>query len=241
MSHCGEIYSDLNVTLRPKDTFGESQYKGTIPSIMETLSEEGLLTESNGALCVFLDEFTDKNGEKQAVIVQKSDGGYLYATTDLAAIRYRAHELEADRILYFVDARQTLHFKQIFALARKAGLCTPHLALGHISNGAILNKAGKPFKTRDGNTVKLADLIKESRDRAKEIFLAKNEKADISSVEEIANAIGIAAIRYSELSKHRETDYVFDWEKVLSMEGNTAPYLMYMSVSYTHLRAHETS
>ena len=228
MSHCGEIYSDLNVTLRPKDTFGESQYKGTIPSIMETLSEEGLLTESNGALCVFLDEFTDKNGEKQAVIVQKSDGGYLYATTDLAAIRYRAHELEADRILYFVDARQTLHFKQIFALARKAGLCTPDIVLGHISNGAILNKAGKPFKTRDGNTVKLADLIKESRDRAKEIFLAKNEKADISSVEEIANAIGIAAIRYSELSKHRETDYVFDWEKVLSMEGNTAPYLMYM-------------
>ena len=136
--------------------------------------------------------------------------------------------MEADRILYFVDARQTLHFKQIFALARKAGLCTPHLALGHISNGAILNKAGKPFKTRDGNTVKLADLIKESRDKAKEIFLAKNEKADISSVEEIANAIGIAAIRYSELSKHRETDYVFDWEKVLSMEGNTAPYLMYM-------------
>ena len=94
MSHCGEIYRDLNVTLRPKDTFGESQYKGTIPSIMETLREEGLLTESNGALCVFLDEFTDKNGEKQAVIVQKSDGGYLYATTDLAAIRHRAHELK---------------------------------------------------------------------------------------------------------------------------------------------------
>tara|TARA_Y100001980_G_C14488300_1_gene265724 strand:- start:323 stop:961 length:639 start_codon:yes stop_codon:yes gene_type:complete len=100
--------------------------------------------------------------------------------------------------------------------------------LEHISNGAILNKAGKPYKTRDGNTVKLADLIKESRERAKEIFLAKNDKADLSSVEEIANAIGIASIRYSELSKHRETDYAFDWEKVLSMEGNTAPYLMYM-------------
>ena len=217
MSHCEAIYSDLNVTLHQKDTFGESQYKGTIPAIMETLAKEGLITKSNNALCVFLDEFTDKNGEKQPVIVQKSDGGYLYSTTDLAAIRHRAHELRADRILYFVDARQTLHFKQIFALARKAGLCPPKVVMDHISNGAILNKAGKPFKTRDGNTVKLADLIKESRERAKEIFLAKNDKADLSSVEEIANAIGIASIRYSELSKHRETDYVFDWEMVLSL------------------------
>ena len=228
MSHCEAIYSDLNVTLHQKDTFGESRYKGTIPAIMETLTKAGLITKSNSALCVFLDEFTDKNGKKQPVIVQKSDGGYLYSTTDLAAIRHRAHELRADRILYFVDARQTLHFKQIFALARKAGLCPPKVVMDHISNGAILNKAGKPFKTRDGNTVKLADLIKESRERAEEIFLAKNDKADLSSVEEIANAIGIASIRYSELSKHRETDYVFDWEMVLSMEGNTAPYLMYM-------------
>ena len=126
---------------------------------MDTLTEEGLLTESNGALCVFLDEFTDKNEEKQAVIVQKSDGGYLYATTDLAALRYRAHELEADRILYFVDARQTLHFKQIFALARKAGLCSSNIEMDHISNGTILNKAGKPFKTRDGNSISRKCII----------------------------------------------------------------------------------
>ena len=148
MSHCGEIYSDLNVTPPERHLWRKPIQERYLQ--LWKLSEKNLLTESNGALCVFLDEFTDKTGEKQAVIVQKSDGGYLYATTDLAAIRHRAHELEADRVLYFVDARQSLHFKQIFALARKAGLCTPHLALRHISNGAILNETGKPLRPEMG-------------------------------------------------------------------------------------------
>jgi len=161
------------------------------------------------------------------VIIQKSDGGFLYATTDLAAVQYRSRTLQADRSLYVVDARQSLHFQQVFAVARAADLASNDISLEHIAYGTMMGKDGKPFKTRSGDTIKLADLLDEAVRRALELVAEKNPQLSAEEKSTIAQAVGIGAVKYADLSKNRTSDYVFDWSTMLAFEGNTAPYLLY--------------
>jgi arginyl-tRNA synthetase len=234
MSHCQDIYQQLDVTLSPADIKGESAYNDDLVNVVRDLDQQGLLTESDGAQCVFLDEFKTKKGDILPVIVQKSDGGYLYATTDLAAIRYRTGQLQADRALYFTDARQALHFNQVFAVAAKAGFNANGASLEHMPFGAMLGADGKPFKTRSGDVVKLADLLDEAKLRATALVKEKNPELNNSEAQALGRVIGIGAVKYADLSKNRTSDYVFDWEQMISFEGNTAPYLQY---AYTRIQS----
>jgi arginyl-tRNA synthetase len=162
-----------------------------------------------------------------AVIVQKADGGYLYATTDLAAARFRATALHADRVLYFIDDRQKLHMQQVFAISRRAGFVPEHVSLEHHPFGVMLGENGKPFKTRSGETVKLGELLDEAVERALRLLEARGADFPPAERAEIARRIGIGAVKYADLSKNRVTDYVFSWDQMLSFDGNTAPYLQY--------------
>lgn len=227
LGHCEHVYAQLGVTLQRKDLKPESFYNPELANIVNALEAKGLLSVSEGAKCVFLDQFTGKDGTPLPTIVQKSDGGYLYATTDLAAALYRAQSLHADRVLYVVDARQSLHFQQIFAIARLAGFAPESCSLEHIAYGTMMGEDGKPFKTRSGDSVKLIDLLEEAVRRAHLIVSEKNPDLDVESRDEIAAVVGIAAVKYSELSKNRTSDYIFDWGIMLSFEGNTAPYMLY--------------
>ena len=227
LRHCQQIYARLEVGLTPADLDAESRYNDDLAGIIRELDEQGLLRESAGARCVFPPEFKGKDGEPLPVIVQKSDGGYLYSTTDLAAVKLRAFGLRADRSLYVVDARQSLHFQQVFAVARMAGMAPEQLSLEHIAYGTIMGKDGRPYKTRSGDAVKLADLLDEAVARAFELVSEKNPELDEDERRRIAGTVGIAAVKYVDLSKNRMSDYVFDWATMLSFEGNTAPYLLY--------------
>ncbi|WP_417067671.1 arginine--tRNA ligase [Niveibacterium terrae] len=227
MHHCEAVYKKLGVGLTRADLRGESAYNDALPGIVADLQAKGLAVESEGAQVVFLDEFRNKEGEPQAYIVQKHDGGYLYATTDLAAVRYRADVLHADRVLYVVDARQGLHFQQLFTLARKAGYASPGLQLEHVGFGVMLGEDNKPFKTRTGGTVKLAELLDEAVERAHALVSEKNPDLEEAQRREIAEAVGVGAVKYSDLSKNRISDYVFSWTSMLAFDGNTAPYLQY--------------
>ena len=227
LGHCEDIYQLLGVTLSKADLKAESFYNNELGNIVNALREAGLLTVSEGAQCVFLDEFKGKEGSPLPAIVQKSDGGYLYATTDLAALRYRGKNLAAERALYVVDARQSLHFQQVFAIARKAGFVPDACSLEHIAYGTMMGEDGKPFKTRSGDTVKLKELLEESVRRAHETVSAKSPELSPAHREQISNVVGIAAVKYADLSKNRTSDYVFDWSTMLSFEGNTAPYMLY--------------
>lgn len=230
LRHCEEVYRQLGVTLRHEDVRPESAYNDDLPVILEELRRQGLLVESQGAQCVFLEEFRDQEGEITPVLVRKSDGGYLYATTDLAAVRYRAFEVEADRILYIVDARQSLHLRQVFAVARAAGFAPPSCSLEHHPFGTMLGEDGRPFKTRSGGTVKLMDLLREAEERAFALVSGKSPELPEEERRRVAHAVGIGSVKYADLSLNRTTDYVFSWEKMLSFEGNTAPYLQYSCV-----------
>jgi arginyl-tRNA synthetase len=234
VAHCQELYERMDITLKPSDIVPESFYNDRLDSVVAALDRQGLLTESDGAKCVFLDEFKTKEGEPLPVIVQKTGGGYLYATTDLAAIRYRAQDLKAERILYVVDFRQSLHFQQVFAVARKAGFAGANCALEHLSYGTMMGKDGKPFKTRSGDTIKLVDLCEESVERAFALVSAKNPELSEADRRHIADIVGIAAVKYADLSKNRNSDYIFDWDSMLSFEGNTAPYMLY---AYARIRS----
>ncbi len=227
LSHCQAVYDKLNVTLSHDDLKPESFYNPELAKIVERLDSAKLLSESDGARCVFLEEFIGKDDKPLPVIIQKSDGGYLYATTDLAAVDYRSHSVNADRSLYVVDARQSLHFQQVFAVAKAAGFSSDKISLEHISYGTMMGKDGKPFKTRSGDTVKLTDLLDEATERAQTLVSSKNPDLDVAEKRAIAEAVGIASVKYADLSKNRTSDYVFDWDSMLSFEGNTAPYLMY--------------
>ncbi|MCF7201482.1 arginine--tRNA ligase [Pseudomonas oligotrophica] len=227
LSHCQEIYDRLNVRLSPADVRGESAYNAELPGIIEALREKGLLTEDEGAQCVFLDEFKNAEDKPLPVIVQKAGGGYLYATTDLAAMRYRSTVLQADRVLYFVDQRQALHFQMAFAVARRAGFVRDDMQLEHMGFGTMNGADGRPFKTRDGGTVKLIDLLDEAEQRAYALVSEKNPELDEAELRQIARAVGVGAVKYADLSKHRTSDYRFNFELMLSFEGNTAPYLLY--------------
>ena len=234
LAHGQRIYDALGVGLKPTDVQGESAYNDDLPRVVEDLRDKGLLVESNGAQCVFLEEFKNKDGQITPVIVQKSDGGYLYATSDLAAVRYRAGTLAADRILYIVDARQSLHLQQVFAVARAAGYAPEATALEHHAFGAILGADNRPFKTRTGGVVKLMDVLEEGVARAFAQVSEKNPDMDEAERQQIARVIGIGSIKYMELSFNRTSDYVFDWDKMLALDGNTAPYMLY---SYARIKS----
>ena len=227
LSHCQAVYDRLGVSLTPADVRGESAYNDDLAQVVSDLDARGLLSEDQGAQCVFMDEFKNKEGAPLPVIVQKADGGYLYATTDLAALRYRAGTLHADRMLYFVDQRQALHFQQMFSLAKRAGFVPEPTELEHMGFGTMNGPDGRPFKTRDGGTVKLIDLLDEAEERAYTLVKDKNPQLDDQDLRTIAHSVGIGAVKYADLSKNRSSDYIFNFEQMLSFEGNTAPYLLY--------------
>ncbi|EJP8379441.1 arginine--tRNA ligase [Salmonella enterica] len=220
-------YDRLNVTLTRDDVMGESLYNPMLPGIVADLKAKGLAVESEGATVVFLDEFKNKEGDPMGVIIQKKDGGYLYTTTDIACAKYRYETLHADRVLYYIDSRQHQHLMQAWTIVRKAGYVPDSVPLEHHMFGMMLGKDGKPFKTRAGGTVKLADLLDEALERARRLVAEKNPDMPADELEKLANAIGIGAVKYADLSKNRTTDYIFDWDNMLAFEGNTAPYMQY--------------
>ena len=330
LSHAQAVYDTLGLKLRPEDVAGESKYNDDLQPVVDDLVEKGLAVEDDGAKVVFLDEFKNKEGEPAAFIVQKQGGGFLYASTDLACLRYRIGRLKADRLLYVVDHRQALHFEQLFTTSRKAGYLPEDAKAEFIGFGTMMGKDGKPFKTRSGDTVKLVDLLTEAVERATALVKEKNPRnemedwadlandvlQDIRDMEEsykeidkyiedieelgfepdkngisniqyssqsndkelekikenlsqvakdaksliisddgelrsrrspeyysetarkdiakIARTVGIGAVKYADLSKNRTSDYVFDWDAMLSFEGNTAPYLQY---AYTRVQS----
>ena len=299
LSHAQAVYDTLGLKLRPEDVAGESTYNNDLQPVVDDLAQKGLAVEDDGAKVVFLDEFKNKEGEPAAFIVQKQGGGFLYASTDLACLRYRVGTLHADRLLYVVDHRQALHFEQLFTTSRKAGYLPEDAKAEFIGFGTMMGKDGKPFKTRSGDTVKLVDLLDEAINRAEQVVKEKNPKwqltteledglkkissltnsdnlknklkynlenkkleitlendvvyhlpidkidkivrgaeeytdTALSDAEKIARVVGIGAVKYADLSKNRTSDYVFDWDAMLSFEGNTAPYLQY---AYTRVQS----
>ena len=220
LGHCEEVYDKLGVKLTREDVRAESFYNDDLAHVVTDLQTKGALQESDGAQCVFLE------GDEIPVIVQKGDGGYLYATTDLAALRYRAKELGAKRISYVVDARQSGHFKQVFRVAKEAGFVPEDVKLEHIAFGTMMDKGGKPFKTRDGGTVKLIDLLDEAVIKAKDTIKDKDAYSE-DEIEALAKIIGIGAVKYADLAINRESNYIFNWDKMLSFEGNTSLYMQY--------------
>ena len=227
MSQNQITYDRLNVTLTRDDVMGESLYNPMLPGIVADLKAKGLAVESEGATVVFLDEYKNKEGEPMGVIIQKKDGGYLYTTTDIACAKYRYETLHADRVLYYIDSRQHQHLMQAWTIVRKAGYVPDSVPLEHHMFGMMLGKDGKPFKTRAGGTVKLADLLDEALERARRLVSEKNPEMSADELENLAKVVGIGAVKYADLSKNRTTDYVFDWDNMLAFEGNTAPYMQY--------------
>ncbi|MGB2079097.1 MAG: arginine--tRNA ligase [Vibrio sp.] len=220
-------YDRLNVSLTRDDVMGESMYNDMLPEIVSDLKAQGIAVEDDGAQVVFLDEYKNKDGEPMGVIVQKRDGGYLYTTTDIACAKYRYETLGADRVLYFIDSRQHQHLMQAWTIVRKASYVPESVSLEHHAFGMMLGKDGRPFKTRAGGTVRLADLLDEACERAAALIESKNPELAADEKQNIANTVAMAAVKYSDLSKHRTTDYIFDWDNMLAFEGNTAPYMQY--------------
>lgn len=223
-----EIYDLLNVKIIER---GESFYNPYLKDVVQELEHKGLVEVSDGAKCIFLEGFQNREGEVMPLMVQKSDGGYNYDTTDLAAIRYRVFVDKAERIIILTDIGQSLHFQMIFAAAEKAGwLKRDHIQLDHVGFGLVLGLDGKKFKTRSGDTEKLIDLLTEAIDKARELVIERLPNVDREEIEQLAYALGIGAVKYSDLSSHRTKDYVFSYERMLRFEGNTAVFLLYAYV-----------
>ncbi len=231
LTHSEEIYRKLNVTLTEKDVRGESAYNDDLPILVEELKNNKLAKNDAGALVVMLNEMSNKDGDPLGVIIQKKDGGYLYATTDLAAIRYRKKTLNADRTIYFIDSRQSDHMQSVFLIARKANFVDEQTLLEHAKFGTMLGPDGKPIKTREGDSVKLASLLDDAIEKAREVVLSKlaekGETIDEGELSSIAEKVGIAAVKYADLSKTRTNDYIFNLDEMVKFEGNTGPYLQY--------------
>lgn len=219
--HYERVCRRLGVKLTRADERGESSYNDDLPNVVAELRERGLAVESEGAVAVFID-----GPDRPPLIIEKSGGGYLYGTTDLAAVRYRVGVLRADRVLYFVDQRQSQHFAQVFKTAAAAGW-TGNTRLDHAGFGTMMGPDGKPFKTRSGDVVKLEELLDEAEERALAVVREKNPELPPQRQREVARAVGIGAVKYADLSKDRVSDYVFDWNRMLALEGNTAVYLQY--------------
>jgi arginyl-tRNA synthetase len=224
---CFEIYNILGGVFKDSDVRGESFYADKLQGVVDELKAKGLAVESDGAICVFPPGFKTKEGNPLPLIVQKSDGAFLYATTDLAAIRYRVSELGAKEIIYVTDARQGLHFEMVFAVARMAGWVPDDVELVHVIFGSVLGEDGKPLKTRSGENVKLKELLDEAIMRAKAVVEEKNSDLPPEKKDEIARAVGIGAVKYADYTNNRTSDYIFSFDKMLAMEGNTAPYMQY--------------
>lgn len=221
------IYRQLGVLLEPDDIVGESAYNPVLHAVLAELTEAGLVKESDGALCVFPSGFEGRSGEPLPLIVQKRDGGFGYAATDLAAIRHRLFDLGADRLLYVVGQPQSRHLAMLFQTATEAGWLVPPLRAEHIGFGSVLGASGKMLKTRSGQTVRLAELLEEAVARARSRVIEKNPELGADELDEAAHTIGIGAIKYADLSTARERDYSLDFDRMLSFEGNTGPYLQY--------------
>ena len=227
IAHSEEIYNKLNVSLKRADIMGESAYNNDLSAVIDELMASEIAVEDQGAKVVFIEEMANKDGEPSVFIVQKSGGGFLYATTDLSACRYRSGKLAADRIIIFTDARQALHFKQVEIVARKAGFLPEQVTYDHCPFGMMMGDDGKPFKTRTGGTIKLAELLDEAVVRASELIKEKNPDISSEDLTEISQKVGIGAVKFADLSKNRTSDYIFNWKTMLSFEGATAPYLQY--------------
>jgi arginyl-tRNA synthetase len=224
--HFNHAYGLLGVLLTDDDIRAESFYNDKLPGVIDALDQAGLLQESQGAKVVYPDGFKDEEGNPFPMIVMKSDGGYLYATTDLAAVRYRMLDLKADRIVYVTDSRQTQHFAMIFKALQQAKWVPDGVRLDHVAFGTVLGNDRKPFKTRSGDTVKLIDLMEEAVIRSQKVIAEKAAELPVEEQQNIARVVGIGALKYADLSSDRIKDYVFDWDRMLALEGNTAPYLI---------------
>lgn len=219
--HYQPLYGQLGVLLTPEDERGESAYNPILPGVVAELTGQGLAVQSEGATVIFTD-----GPDKPPLIIEKSGGGYLYNTTDLAALRYRTRDLKANRIIYCTDNRQILHFQQVFTAATMAGWASD-VSLEHVYFGSINGPDNKPYKTRSGETVKLKELLDEAIERALKVVSEKNPDLPEAQRLAIARAVGIGGVKYFDMARDRTGDYVFDWDKVLALDGNTAPYLQY--------------
>jgi arginyl-tRNA synthetase len=228
------VYDKLDIAIRDEDIVGESGYNDMLIETCTLLEESGVAVRSNGALCVFFDDIKGKDGEPVPLIVQKADGGFGYAATDLSAIRNRTADLHADTLLYVVDARQALHFKMVFEAARRIGWLTDEVTVKHLPFGTVLGKDGKPLKTREGVSTKLEDLLDEAVQRAAVVIRAKNEELSEEEVAARAAEVGIGAIKYADLSTSLGRDYVFDLDRMVSLTGDTSVYLQY---AYARIRS----
>jgi arginyl-tRNA synthetase len=225
-----EVYTKLGVLLTPGDVVGESAYNDLLPVVLQELDAKGLLVESDGALCVFLDGYTNREGEPLPLIVRKSDGGYGYAASDLACVRERFGPLGADLALYVVGSPQAQHLSMVFDAATLAGYIPEGARAVHVAFGSMLGADGKMFRTRAGESVKLVDLLDEAVARAAAAVEEKNPDLSTGERDVVARMVGIGAVKYADLSTDRIRDYVFDWDRMLAFEGNTAPYLQYARV-----------
>ena len=213
---------------------GESLYNDMLPVVVQDLIDKKIAVEDQGAIVVYLPQFKNKEGNPLGNIIRKKDGGYLYTTTDIACAKYRAEKLKADRILYFTDSRQSQHLETVWAICRKAGYVGENVSLEHCPFGMMLGKDGKPFKTRSGGTVKLRDVLDEAEARVTTLLEQRHSTLNDEDKQKVIHNIAIGAVKYADLSKNRTTDYIFDWDQMLSFEGNTAPYLQY---AYSRIRA----
>lgn len=229
-----KLYDRLDVTLSDKDIMGESLYNDMLPEVVDDLMKRGIAVEDQGAVVVYLPQFKNKEGKPLGNIIRKNDGGYLYTTTDIACAKYRAQTLKADRILYFTDSRQQQHLETVWAICKKAGYVGDNVSMEHCPFGMMLGKDGKPFKTRSGGTVKLRDVLDEAEARVTNLLKERNSTLSEEEKKQVIHNIAIGAVKYADLCKNRTTDYVFNWDQMLSFEGNTAPYLQY---AYSRIRA----
>jgi arginyl-tRNA synthetase len=241
--HMNDVFRRLGVLLTDADLRGESFFNSRLPAVVEDLRAASVLEESEGAQVIFCAGFSGKSGAPVPLIVQKTDGGYGYATTDLAAARFRIDELGARRLIYVVDSRQSDHFAMLFWALRKAGWASDQVSLEHVPFGTILGEDKKPFKSRSGEAVKLSDVLDEAVVRARATLESKGRELGEAELDQISRAVGIGAVKYADLSSDRIKDYVFDYDRMLAMEGNTAPYLQYAYVRVQSIlrRAGESS
>ncbi|GAA1024275.1 arginine--tRNA ligase [Acrocarpospora pleiomorpha] len=220
-----KVYTQLNVTLTDDDIAGESMYNAVLAQVCDDLQERGVAVISDGALCVFPPGFTGREGQPLPFMIRKSDGGYGYATTDLATIRYRVQDLKADRLLYVIGVTQALHMQMLFASARMAGWLPDHVQAEHVQIGSVLGSDGKMFKTRAGKSIKLLELLEEAESRAAAVLADRDY--DAATRTEIGQAVGMGAVKYADLSVSHDSEYVFDFDRMLALTGNTGPYLQY--------------
>ncbi|GGS73158.1 arginine--tRNA ligase [Planobispora rosea] len=225
VSYFNKVYTRLGITLTDEDIAGESMYNPMLAQVCDELQERGIAVVSDGALCVFPPGFTGREDQPLPFMIRKSDGGYGYATTDMATIRYRVQDLKADRIIYVIGATQALHMSMLFASARMAGWLPEHVRAEHVQIGSVLGSDGKMFKTRSGKSIKLVELLDEADDRAAAV-IADREYDDAARTE-IAHAVGMGAVKYADLSVSHDSEYVFDFDRMLALTGNTGPYLQY--------------